>query len=224
MFLPDLVMGGEFNRFQELFLERFPQKRLCKSGEVVFGVHERGRGACFYLLKGCVNGRLVHESGGAAELMLRSEGSIFPLYYAHSTTAMEEVVEFVAMCDCELLVMPKAELRELMLEEPEIGLSMLEAYGALATYLNHALLSTLFDPIKTRLCDFLYMQRNSDNEVVYTQEQIGKAIGAARPNVAGALKELEGRGVISKRRGAVIVVDEQLLLKCCSYPIRQSAV
>lgn len=222
MLMPGLVSGGEFGQYRELFEQRFPQRRSVRSGEVAFGRRERGMGVCYYLLKGRVNGYLVHENGGSTELVLRSEDSCFPLYYSYEATAMEMVVEFIAVCDCELLVMPKHELRQMMLERPQIALAMLDAYGAFCTYIDYALSSNLFDPLETRMCDFLYLQRNARNEVHYTQAQIGEAIGASRPNVTRALKALEQEKIIGKRRGVVIVLDKKRLLDRCSYVIRQS--
>ena len=214
---PGVLTGGEFRPFEELFRERFTHHRRCAAGEVIFGQAERGRQVSYYLLAGHANSMLMHETGGEVELTARRPGSIFPLYYDFPTTSTEMVLQVVASTDCDLLVIPRSELRMLMMEKPAVALAMLDAYGAFANYLDYTLVSRLFDSLETRVCDFLWLHMSEDAVVRTTQEEIARAVGASRVKVTVALGFLADAGIVQTRRGQVVVRDLERLHARCSY-------
>lgn len=214
---PTVLTGGEFRHYQELLESRFPHHRRCKAGEVIFGQGERGRQVCYYLVSGYANSYLLHESGGLVELTARRPGSIFPLYYSFQSTSAEMVLQITATTDCDLLIIPRAELRLLMMEKPDIAIAMLDAYGAFTTYLDYTLASRLFDSLETRVCNFLYLHLGERNVVSVTQEEIANAVGASRVKVTVALGNLAEAGIVKTGRGNVVVCDLERLRERCSY-------
>ena len=55
--------------------------------------------------------------------------------------------------------------------------------------------------------------RVDGNEIPLTQEFLGVMLGTARPGVTVAVQELERRGWIGHRRGVVIILDREVLIK-----------
>lgn len=220
IFGPGLTIGGEFTKFVDIFEARFPQRRFCFSGEVVRGVNDVGGGVHFFLKEGSVSSRLVHESGNKVNLATRSKGSIFPLYFSKRKTSVELDVENIALEDCNLIIIPNHELRELMLEIPEIGLAMVDAYSQFSTFLDYSLTSALYDSLFVRVCNTLYLHSENVSEIVITHDQLAEAIGASRANVSRALREAQEYGVIKVNRGKIIITDRKKLLDLCSYIVK----
>jgi CRP-like cAMP-binding protein len=69
--------------------------------------------------------------------------------------------------------------------------------------------------IEERLARWLLMadDRLDDKEIPLTHEFLGVMLGTARPGVTIALNELERRGWITHRRGAVTIIDRKGLTK-----------
>lgn len=211
--------GGDFSAFEALIEERFAERRHATVGEQVFGPAEHREDVCFYLKRGMVNGFLMHENGGGAELFRRGPGTIFPLYYAPDKPSVGAILRFDALTDVELIVMRKAALRALMLEEPRLAVTMVEAYGQFSARLDYALLSRLYDPLSTRVCDYLYLHE-VDGTVACSQEHIAHATGGSRPKVAAVLGELRRNGIVITGRMEVRILDRERLWSMCSYMAR----
>lgn len=217
MLTPSILMGGEFSAFGDLMQARFHNKRTYKAGEVILEAHEGGTKTCYYLLSGLVITQMLHESGKYAELNVRGPGTIFPLYYTPETSAMGQVLEVSAQKDCTVLVIPRAEVRALMLEVPAFAIAMVDAYAKFASYLEFVIVGRLHDTLQTRVCDFLYLHMDKRGVVDSTQEQIANAVGASRSKVTEALSQLYDAGIIETRRGSVIVSNTAALHERCSY-------
>ena len=220
MLKPGVITGGEFRPFESVFLERWPHHRFCKAGEVIFGQKERGRQVCYYLISGRANSFLLHENGGAVELTARRPGSVLPLYFSYSSTAAEMVLEIVASTDCDLLVIPRSELRLLMMEKPEIAFAMIDAYASFSNYLDYELASRLFDSLETRVCNFLSLHVGRAGYVKATQNQIAQAVGGSRVKVTVILGKLAKEGILETGRGKVTILNRERLEDRCSYIAR----
>jgi CRP-like cAMP-binding protein len=69
--------------------------------------------------------------------------------------------------------------------------------------------------IEERLARWLLLadDRVDDHEIPLTHEYLAVMLGTARPGVTIALQELERRGLITHRRGAVTIIDRDGLMK-----------
>ena len=74
----------------------------------------------------------------------------------------------------------------------------------------------LFNDLNTRLSDFLveiYEKNNCKDEILITQEEIAKSIGASREGVSRMLKKLEKENLIMISRKKIIIKDINKLKK-----------
>jgi len=63
-----------------------------------------------------------------------------------------------------------------------------------------------------------------NHEIPLTHEFLGVMLGTARPGVSIALQELESRGYVTHRRGAVTIIDRDGLVKSSNgaYVVRNN--
>jgi CRP/FNR family transcriptional regulator len=162
----------------------------------------------------------VHEDEGLVQLVLRGQGTIFPLYYSFRSTSLDQVLQVIALTDSELIVIPKDELLDLMLEMPFIAIAMLDAYGKFASYLDYVLVSRLYDSVRIRVCGFLLLHSNGDSTIKLTHDQIAKAVGSSRAKVSEVISELKKESLIEARRGCIKVLDLEELSRRSSYIAR----
>lgn len=173
---------------------------------------------CYYVLEGIASWVLRHENGGSKILSLRGPGTIVPLYYTYSSTAMEGTQEGIALSDMKLLCIPRQALRDLMLEVPHIAIAMCDAYVKYTTLLQYDVSSQVFDPANVRICSYLYIQYLSMGSAVnMTHEEIGEATGVTRATTSKVLSALAKDGIISTGRNRLTIIAVERLLEHCSY-------
>lgn len=222
MLAPGIVIEGDFVEFESLLEQIATGVVRFSAKEIVIGVGEILGDTNYYVLAGRINSELIHENGGLIELNVRGRGSILPLLYTFEKTSMEANLQFTALTDCELLILPRDVLTDMVKANPNMAISMMNSYARWGTYMNYSLLSLFFDPIRTRVSDFLIMQSNAYGEVFATQSDISKAISASRPNVAHALSAMGRQRMIETHRGSIVIQDRKALLEGCSLPVRRS--
>lgn len=175
---------------------------------------------CYYVLSGLLDSGFVHEDGSNAELVMRGQGTIFPLYYTYKEITMEQVLEVRAIERCELIVIPKDELCELMLEKPALALAMIDAYGKFSCYLDYLVANRSYGTVRAKVCGFLLLHSDEYGFVELSHEQIARAIGASRPKVSEALSDLKAEGVIRTHRELLKIEDFEGLRRKSSYMAR----
>ena len=217
MLKPNVLMKGEFIEFEGLLKERFSLRRYLVKGDMAYGERERSNKNVFYVLKGMLDSYFVHEEGEKIHLLLRGPGTIFPLYYSYESTSMDRVLVSKAIENTELIIIPKSQLLDIMIEFPTMAIAMVDAYGKLATYLDYALASRLYDSVKTKVCGFILLHSANSNLLRFTHEEIASAIGSSRAKVSEVLSALKKEGIIDTSRGRLRVIDREELTRKCSY-------
>lgn len=86
---------------------------------------------------------------------------------------------------------------------------------ALITQVTQTAICNRHHPIEQQLCRFLLLllDRTSGNELVLTQELIGRALGVRRESVTEAASRLQEAGDIRARRGRLTVLNRSSLEK-----------
>lgn len=221
MLSPNYLLAGDFLEFESIFLERFPQRKSFAANEIIIDLPDDRSKVCYYVLRGTAVYTLLHENGGAKLSTMRGVGTIFPLYYTYQSTTMERNLEVTALTAVETIVIPKEELRKLLLEIPEIAIAIIDAYGKYATILLYDNASQFFDSVKIKVCSFIYLQCYGNNANVpsfnMTHEQISKMTGVSRANVSRTISELRRDGVITTGHDRISVRDKDALMEYCSY-------
>lgn len=218
MIMTSFLLSGEFSDFQDLFLERFHRIRHVAAGETIIAMSDDRSKNCYYVLEGVAAYIIMHEKGGAKTSSLRGPGTIFPLYYTHESTHMERVLDVVAQTDMTLIDIPKPELMQLMVQDPQIAIAMCDAWGKYATLLLYDVSSQLFDSASVRVCSFLYIQFLTYGPHLKTShEKIGEATGVTRATVTRILSDLVKNEIIATNRNKLTILDVDHLLEYCSY-------
>ncbi len=217
---PSMKLGGEFTDFEELLNDRFPSVKTVKKGEAIVKSRTDGPKVNYYLKSGVVNARLLLANGDFTELGLRESGTIFPLFYSQDSVVMARPFDVVAVQDCILLIIPRQELRALLLEIPAFSMAMIDAYAQFATNLQFLINGRLHDTLFTRVCDFLYLHMDKKGTVLATQDAIAAVTGGSRSKISEALGRLYNEAIIETRRGGVIVVNPAKLKDNCSLLVQ----
>jgi CRP-like cAMP-binding protein len=100
--------------------------------------------------------------------------------------------------------------------------------SALFAHLARALAGICHGTIEQRLCCWLLerMDRSPSNELKVTQELIANMLSVRRESITSAMGGLQDEGMISCRRGTVIILDREALVSCagdCYQAMRLSA-
>ena len=222
MLMPNYIFENDFIEFEQLFRTRFPDTIHVKSGQVIIGP-EDPRKEYYYVIHGRASFVLRHEAGGAKVSSVRGQGTIFPLFYNFPSTNIERVLEVKARSNMELIVMPREDLLNLMLETPGIGVAMCDAYGKYTTLLLHEMTNILFDSVHIRVCDFLALQtQTSGDHISMTHDDIAELTGTTRATVTRVLNDLKNNEVISMSRKKIHILSREKLLAGCSYAVNQN--
>ena len=217
MIMTSFLLSGEFSKFESLFLEKFHTIRHIKAGETIIAPNDDRSKNCYYVLEGIAAYIIIHEKGSVKTSSLRGPGTIFPLYYTHESTHMEKVLDVVARTDMTLIDIPKSELRQLIMEQPELSLALCDAWGKYATLLLYDVSSQLFDSASVRVCSFLYIQfLTYGSHLQVSHEKIGEATNVTRATVTKILNNLAKAKIISTGRNKLSILDVEQLRQYCS--------
>jgi CRP-like cAMP-binding protein len=106
-------------------------------------------------------------------------------------------------------------LREATEAIPTLRQALLQYAYAFMTQMADTALSNGRHKIEERLARWLLLadDRLDNNHIPLTHEFLGVMLGTARPGVTIALQELERRGWITHRRGAVTIIDRKQLIR-----------
>jgi CRP-like cAMP-binding protein len=106
-------------------------------------------------------------------------------------------------------------LREASEAIPTLRQALLQYAYAFMTQMADTALSNGRHKIEERLARWLLLadDRLDNNHIPLTHEFLGVMLGTARPGVTIALQELERRGWITHRRGAVTIIDRKGLAR-----------
>lgn len=116
-------------------------------------------------------------------------------------------VDVVAGEPTRLLLVPGDVLRGLVPKHPEIAFRALEYMGELLGRLSDEVEMLHHSTLEGRLVRKLRDLAGGRKEVSLTHQELANLVGARRESVTRALKVLEKRKMIARRRGRIEVVD-----------------
>lgn len=114
-----------------------------------------------------------------------------------------------ALEQSELCLMSRADVRELLFADPRIALRIAESLSTRIDELEQRLTDLSCKTIDARLAGTLcaLARREPDAPIKLTHQQLASLVGASRERVTTALGELVRLGLVSVRRGKIIVRD-----------------
>lgn len=119
-----------------------------------------------------------------------------------------------ALDDCLIVVMSRADLERLILNKPSVGLRMLEITGRRLSDAEARLQDMAFKGIPARLASLLLRlaaERNTNEIVGLTHQDLAETIGTYRETATQVLNELKAQGLIEIGRKRITIRDPERL-------------
>lgn len=102
-----------------------------------------------------------------------------------------------------VVVLPGEAVRSTLVARPQAALSALAQLGELVGRLTDEIEELRFADLDTRLLRALARRGRGLVELRVTHDELAQQVGATRENVSRALKRLESRGLLRRRRGRI---------------------
>jgi CRP-like cAMP-binding protein len=169
----------------------------------------------FGLTKGLARVSSISEDGKEIYLNLLRAPEIFGevalLDGGHRTATV------TAVTDCQLIVLDRRDFVSLLMEEPIIGVKLLEAMAARFRRLSEQIEDFSFANPSRRLAKTLLwlaakQDRDGDHRhVAITQRELGQAVSLSRESTNRQLREWVEAGYITLEKGGCTIVDMDAL-------------
>ena len=151
------------------------------------------------------------------------EGSLFPVGISEHKYKMEYSIVEKAFTYVEAYKLEYEKLKSIVLDNPSIGLSIIEHNCDFTSFLFYEISSLSYDSIKCKVSNMLYLlicnEVFKDNIITLKQEEIANIIGGSRIQVARVLQILRGDNIIKTNRNSVEILDIQKLKRLCSVDV-----
>jgi CRP/FNR family transcriptional regulator len=209
-----------FASLSERELEQLAQvavPRTYEAGEAVFREGDSGD-TCYIVREGSVRVTRRHSDGRSITLAELRPGAIFgelAMFGGETRSASVEALERT-----RALAILSGDLRRIMLQHPEIAVTMLEGLADRLRGANERIARQSFQTVAGRVASALLsqVQARSENgeagrDVVIdaTQAEIAQLAGASRESASRFLAKLERAGLITTGRGRVVVHEPAAL-------------
>ena len=186
-----------------LLAEGRPPRRY-RAGQLVY--LQGARPDCFYYLaSGSVRSFISTPSGEERVLAVHQAGDL--MGEASFFDGCPRVTSAMALEDCRILAVGRAQLDAAFQRHPELALPMLQHLARTVRLLSdHVESSSL--PARQRVARWLLAQPpGEDGSLRATHEAIGQAVGLSRVTVSRALGELSALGLAGLGYRSVTVLD-----------------
>lgn len=168
------------------------------------------------IVEGSVKGEMVDFSGK----ILKIEEMQAPMPIAHAFLFGERnryPVDVVALEDCRILFIPKADFTRMMQQNATILSNYLNTIANRAQFLTNKLWFQSFKTIKGKIAHYILnlTQTAGSNTVTLpkSQQELAEFFGVTRPSLARVLAEMEDEGVITVNRRQITITDRKKLLE-----------
>ena len=182
--------------------------RKYRTGQLIYlqGTHPD----CFYyLLSGSVRSFISSSTGEERVLTIHRTGDL--MGEASFFDGCPRVTSAMALEDCRILAISRAQLDAAFQRHPELALPMLQHLARTVRMLSdHVEASSL--PAQQRIARWLLHQPVGDSgSIRATHEGIGQAVGLSRVTVSRVLGELAALGLVKLGYRSVAVWDQARL-------------
>lgn len=120
-----------------------------------------------------------------------------------------------AFNDVTLWRIPRAELRRVAAQHPELAWALIESIAQRARYLVNVVQDLAMRNVKGRLARLLLEEARSAERgtppVALTQEEMASRLGTVREVVGRALRSLAAENVIAMEKQRIVIVDRRRL-------------
>ena len=205
---------------------QLPDRRLQKD-EIFFGPEDRSE-RLFLLQRGRVRIFRSTPDGREFTLAVVESGTVFGEMAL--TGQQLEGAYAQTMEPSQVSTMLRADLENLVLEKPEVGLRIMELLSERLRRQETRLEDAGMKDVRARLAGIIVLLVESEGvrsgtgyriPAHYTHERLGTMIGANRTAVTRAFGLLQDEGVVQLRRRLIYVADIDALKRSASYGAAQ---
>ena len=195
-------------------LANYAVSKVYKHGAVIFSKGDTGT-SVFLVCVGAVKISVPSAGGRNAIFNIINEGEIFgeiAMLDGGTRTA-----DACALTDCELLVIDRREFLPAIVSSSDAAMMLIRMLCSRLRRTSAQVEDTMFLDLPARLARMLLYSQDSaepvhaGRKVELTRQEIGQTIGMSRESTNKQLRNWESKGWIRLERGAVVVLDVDLL-------------
>jgi CRP-like cAMP-binding protein len=184
-------------------------------GQTIAQREEEIKNLCI-VVEGVVKGEMVDFTGK----ILKVEEIQAPQPLAHAvmfSNANRFPVDVVALVDCKILFIPKADVLRLLQSNVIILNNFLNAVSNRAHFLTNKLWFLSFKTIKEKVAHYLLSLAKSETRTTIilpkTHQELAEFFGVTRPSLARVFAEMEAEGIITVNRKEISIVNRNRLME-----------
>jgi len=184
-------------------------------GQTIAQREEEVKNLCI-IVDGSVKGEMVDFSGK----ILKIEEMQAPMPIAHAFLFGERnrfPVDVVALEDCKILFIPKADFMRLMQQNATVLSNYLNAISNRAQFLSNKLWFLSFKTIKEKIAHYLLNISRSESKTTIvlpkSHQELAEFFGVTRPSLARVFSDLEAEGVITVNRREINIINKGKLME-----------
>ncbi|HEY52103.1 MAG TPA: Crp/Fnr family transcriptional regulator [Caldilineae bacterium] len=191
-------------------LDRISTMSTVRRGKVFYRPEEMGE-VLFILKKGIVQLYRISPEGKKLVIATLDRGALFGEMALLGQQMHNTFAE--ATTDCTICVMSRNDLERLILQRPQVALSILEITGRRLRDAESRLEDLAFKGIPARLSSLLLrLARDEDRIVGYTHQDLAEMVGTYRETATQVLNDLKSKGLIEIGRKRIEILDREGLL------------
>jgi CRP-like cAMP-binding protein len=184
-------------------------------GQTIAQRDEEVKNLCV-VVEGSVKGEMVDFSGK----ILKIEEMYAPMPIAHAFLFGERnrfPVDVVALEDCRILFIPKADFMRLMQQNATILNNYLNAISNRAQFLSNKLWFLSFKTIKEKIAHYLLNLSRSETRTTIilpkSHQELAEFFGVTRPSLARVFADMEAEGIITVNRREITIINKAKLME-----------
>jgi CRP/FNR family transcriptional regulator, dissimilatory nitrate respiration regulator len=184
-------------------------------GQTIAQREEEIKNLCI-VLEGTVKGEMVDFSGKI--LKVEEIPALQPLAHAVMFSNVNRFpVDVVALEDCKILFIPRADVLRLMQGNELILSNFLKAVSNRAQFLTKKLWFLSFKTIKEKVAHYLLSIAKSETRTTIilpkSHQELAEFFGVTRPSLARVFAEMQNEGIITINRREISIIDKRKLLE-----------
>lgn len=203
------------NELEDLFAKITYSVKSFSKGQLIAQREDEVKNLCI-VVEGSIKGEMVDFSGR----ILKIEEMQAPQPIAHAFLFGEKnryPVDVIAIEDCKILFIPKAEVVRLLQRNVTILSNYLNAISNRAQFLSSKLWFLSFRTIKEKVAHYLLTIARSESKTTITlpksHQELSEFFGVTRPSLARVFAEMQDEGIITVNRREISIVDRQKLIE-----------
>ena len=208
-------VGLNPQELEQIFSKISYSVKSFSKGQTIAQRDEEVNNLCI-VVDGTVKGEMVDFTGKI--LKVEEISAPQPLAHAVMFSNMNRFpVDVVAITNCKILFIPRADVLNLMQSNEIILSNFLKAVSNRAHFLTTKLWFLSFKTIKEKVAHYLLTLAKSDTKTTIilpkSHQEMAEFFGVTRPSLARVFAEMQDEGIISVNRREVVITNRNKLLE-----------